>query len=249
VEPEAQETVEAPPPKGDELLAELRQNAPAEMPLPERVELKLTLDEASFLYERLYQVVAEPPPMKLEAVLKDTFTVPPTLFRILDERLEEMRSTTPVSASKQGRVKFLQQSVTLEVRLHEAKYLRRILANKERDGWRREKLSRARFVPLEVVEIAEEGEDERAGRTSFYRSIQGETPDAQVGLAVLKKALGELPKKLKMSAADVTALLAALKDAEGNVSEAARQLGQPQRKTARRIERILRHLKSRGLSA
>lgn len=105
---------------GDDLLAELREPAPRKAPLPERVEIKLTLDQASFLYEKLHAVVVDPPKFKLEAVLKETFTVPPSLLIILDDRLEEMRSTTPVAEGKRGSVKFLKQGLTLEVRPHEA---------------------------------------------------------------------------------------------------------------------------------
>lgn len=243
VEPETQEAVEMSQPAGDELLAEVRQSAPKGTH-PERVEIKLTLDQASFLYERLHRVVVNPPRLKLAAVLKETFTVPTSLFMLLDDRLEEMRSTTPVANGKRGRVRFLKQGLTLSVRPHEASYLLRILANKKRDKWRLENQERAHFAPLEVAEIAEE----EGGRASFFGPSHCENPDAGVLQAVIQKALGELPKKLGMSAEDVTALLAALILAEGNASEAARHLGQPQRKTARRIERIIRHLKRRGLA-
>lgn len=241
-------TVAEPAPlAGDDLLAELRETAPKKAPLPERVEIKLTLDQASFLYERLHRVVANPPRLKLEAVLKETFTVPVQLFQLLDDRLEEMRSTTPVAEGKRGGVRLLKQGLTLEVRPHEAAYLLRILGNKKRDDWRRENQEREHFVPLKVAEIAEEGDDKDGGREAFFGPSHCENPAAQVRQAVIQKALGELPKKLGMSVEDVTALLAALTQAEGNASEAARHLGQPQRKTARRIERIIRHLKSRGL--
>lgn len=232
------------PPAGDELLAELRQSAPKGT-YPERVEIKLTLDQASFLYERLHHVVVDPPRLKLEAVLKETFTVPPSLFMILDDGLEEMRSTTPVADGKRGGVRFLKQGLTLSVRPHEASYLLRILANKKRDGWRQEKQAGARFTPLEVAEIAEE----EGGRAAFFGPSHPENPAANLPQAVIQKALGELPKLLRMSAQDVDALLAALSAAEGNVSAAARQLGQPQRKTARQIERIQKHLTRRGLAA
>jgi DNA-directed RNA polymerase specialized sigma24 family protein len=243
VEPEVQEVIEVPPPKGDELLAELRESAPVTAPFPERIELKLTLDQASFLYERLHAVVVDPPKLKLAAIMKETFTVPPSLLILLDDRLEEMRSTTPAVQGERGNVRFLKQSVTLEVRPHEKKYLLRILANKKRDGWRRDKATHERFSPLEVAEIAEE----EGGRASFFGPSHPENPTANLPQAVMQKALGELPKLLRMSAQDMDALLAALYAAEGNVSEAARQLGQPQRKTARQIERIQEHLKRRGL--
>ncbi|MFI5363622.1 MAG: hypothetical protein ACHQ49_16775, partial [Elusimicrobiota bacterium] len=164
MEPEAQEVIEAPPPKGDELLAELRQGAPQGTPYPERVELKLTLDQASFLYEKLHALVVDPPPLKLAAVLKDTFTAPISLLIILDDRLEEMPSTTPVAQGKRGGLKFLRQGLTLEIRPHEKKYLLRVLANKKRDGWRRDKRTHERFASLEVAEIAEED----GGRASFF---------------------------------------------------------------------------------
>jgi len=234
---------------GDDLLAELRESAPATALRPELVTLKLTLDQASFLYEKLHRVVVNPPRFKLEAVLKETFTIPPSLLRILDDRLEEMRSTTPAVEGKRGSVKFRRQGLTLEVHPHEAAYLLRILGNNKRDDWRRENQERAHFAPLEVAETAEEGDEKGGGRAAFFGPSHCENPDARLRQAVIQKALGELPKKLGMPAEDVTALLAALTLAQGNASEAARHLGQPQRKTARRIERIIRHLKSRGLAA
>lgn len=233
---------------GDDLLAELRQGAP-EQPRPyrlsARVTLKLTLDQASLLYEKLRRVVKRSPrpqrPLRVRSVISD----PLYLLDILAKRLEQLPTTTPVANGKRGRVRFLKQSLTLSVRPHEASYLLRILANKKRDKWRRKNQARAHFAPLEVAEIAEE----EGGRAAFFGPSHCETPDAGLRQAVIQKALGELPKKLGMSAEDVTALLAALTLAEGNASEAARHLGQPQRKTARRIERIIRHLKRRGLAA
>lgn len=248
MEPETIEAPFVPLPAADELLAGLRESAPKPAP-PKLVQLKLTLDQASILYEKLHRVLVNPPRLKLEAVLKDTFTIPTSLFMILDEQLENMRPTTPVAEGRRGRVRFLRQGLTIEVRPHEASYLLRILGNKKRDDWRRKNLEREHFTPLEVAEIAEDGAAKDAGRGPFFRPTHADNPEAQVPLAVLKKALDELPKKLKMPPEEVSALLAALRDAEGNVSETARQLGLPQRQTARRIERIMRHLKRRGLSA
>lgn len=209
------------------------------------VQVKLTLDQASFLWERLHKATAQGTRFRPETIKRDILTFPPALLETIWNRLEDLRSTTPFLEGNRGSIRLLQQSLTLDLRKHEAKYLLRILKNKKRDEWRREKLERERFGPLEAAEIAEE----EGGRESFFSPTHAEHPDAMIRQAVIQRALGELPEALGIPADEVTALLAAMTEAEGNVSEAARQLGQPQRKTARRIERILKHLKSRGLSA
>ena len=234
----------------DKLLAKIRDRTPRTLThILDQVRVKLTIDQASFLYEKLSRVFVHPPQNRPETARKNALTYPLYLLGVLDKRLYQMRQTAPVSRPAGKVVRFLPQGLTLELRPYEAAYLLRILANKKRDKWRRENQERKHFVPLKVVEIAEEGEAEEGPRRPFFRPVDHENPDAQMRRAVLKKALGELPKKLKMPAEDVDTLLGALTNAEGNVSEAARQLGQPQRKTARQIQRIIRHLKSRGFSA
>lgn len=212
----------------------------------ERVRIKLTLDHAGHCYERLCGVLANPgrqvrTPLRPDAMISD----PARLLDILDKGLRRMPQTTPVRVGKRGAVRLLAQVVALEVLPNEAAYLLRIVKNIKRDQWRETAQEHARFTPLEAVEIAEE----EGGRGVFFPPSHPENPEASTRQAVIQKALGELPKRLGMSSEDVAALLAAVAEAQGNVSAAARQLGQPQRKTARRVERIQKHLQRRGLAA
>lgn len=249
MEPKVLETVETVPATGDELLVELRAAEPETQAEFVPVTLSLTLDQASFLYEKLHRATVEDHRYRPESLRKPALTTPPALLQQLDDLLEEMPATTPVAADERGRVTVLGRTLTLKVQPHEARYLLQILKNKKRDGWRRENVERGLFLPLQVLEIAEDGEDERSGGAPISRPARQEFPEFQVHRAVLRKALKDLPRKLKMPAPEVKELLAAMMEAEGNVSMAARLIGQPQRKTARRIQRILAHFKSRGLSA
>gem|GEM_PF-7032211 len=169
---------------------------------------------------------------------------PASLFRILHEGLESMPSTTPIIVGKRGGIQFKIPRLTLQVRRNEKMYLLAILKNRKRDKWRRVKKDEKLFSPLLVAET----DEQEGGREFFYAPSHPEHPDAAFLRLAVQRALGELPKKLRMTAEDVTALLSALGEADGNVSEAARALGQPQRKTARRVERVKAHLKRRGLA-
>lgn len=234
-------------PTADELLEEARRLNFGYDPRAAKAELvpvKLTVSQAGYLWEKLYLAMSLGTRYRPETAKRERVTVAPALFSVLDDRLEKLPPTTPFVIGL-GRVRFLNRRLTLLFMRHEARYLLQILKNKKRDEWRRQKLERERFAPLEVAEMAEESGD----RASFFSPSHAEHPDAMLRKAVLKKALGELPKALKMTPEDVRLLLAALAAAQGNVSEAARQLGWPQRRTARRVERIARHLKRRGLAA
>jgi transposase-like protein len=250
VEPEASEVVEPPEPTGDQLLAELREYEfelahPRPRLVRERVPLKLTLDQASLLYEKLRRIVKHTPTPRRPLQVGSAISDPSYLLEILDKHLAQLPATTPVTMSKRNVPRFHKRTLILELRRHERAFFLQIIKNKQRDEWRREAEEEKLFSPLEDAEVAEQ----EGGREFFYGPSHPEHPGAVFRQELIQKALAELPKKLGMPAVEVTALLAALTEAEGNVSEVARQLGQPQRKTARRLERIVRHLKSRNLSA
>jgi hypothetical protein len=157
---------------------------------------------------------------------------PAWLFQILKARLSETPSTCPPT-----------RLLDLVLSPREAAYLRRIRQNAKRDEWRKHNWRHGHLRALKVLEIAEE----EGGRASFFGPLHPENPEALLRQAVSWKAFDGLPRKLKMTAEEITALLMALYRSEGNISEAARAIGQPQRKTARRVGRIRKHLKSRGL--
>jgi DNA-directed RNA polymerase specialized sigma24 family protein len=225
------------------------------------VPLKLTLDQASFLYERLCRIMRHTPNpsrhlpgvyFKLTRPLgegslevRSALSDPAYLFEILSKHLKQLQTTTPVSVSSRNVLRFHDRTLVLRLRRNERAFLLRILNNKQADAWREEAKDEKLFSPLQAADEAEE----EGGRESFYSPSHPEHPGAVLRQTMIRKALAELPKKLGISAEEVSALFAALTEGEGNVSEAARRLGQPQRKTARRIERIIRHLKSRNLAA
>ena len=65
-------------------------------------------------------------------------------------------------------------------------------------------------------------DEQEGGRETFYAPSHPEHPDAALLQLAVERALGELPKRLRMTAEEVRALLSALREADGNVSEAAR---------------------------
>ncbi len=220
--------------------------APLALRKQELVEIRLTIDQATLCYAKLHRILNRPAretPTKYRPNV--TISDPHHILDVLDKRLRELPGTTPIFEPTHGKIKFPRHDFTLRVRKNEAAYLLKIVKNVKRTSWRRAARKRARAASLEVLEIAEE----EGGRASFFSPSHPENPHAGVPQAVMRKALGELPKRLRMSAEDVAALLAALSEARGNVAMAARQLGQPQRRTARQIERIKKHLKRRGLAA
>lgn len=254
MEPDTQEAVQKPPAAGEDLLAELRQNASrqASYGFGPKVPLRLTIDQASFLYEKLRRVSDRMPEPSKGFYKKTAITNPSYLLEVLEDRLCRTSSTTPTSSGPR-KVRFLKRVIELHLHRHARAYLMAILKNRETDELRKQERDAKRFTLLEVAERAEDGpaeeaEDERPGQ-SFFRPTHHENPDAQLRRAMLRDALNELPAKLRMAPQELHELFAQLTESGGNVSEAARKIGQPQRKTARRIERMIRHLKSRGFSA
>ncbi len=240
-------------PSGDQLLAEVRAvSAPPKRADAKPVRVELTLDQASFLWERLERLTAEGR-LTRKAAFREVITLPPALLEKLWLKLDELSATGPFRQSKNGPVQLLERTIALDLKPHEARYLLTILKNEKRSKWRREKVEHGLFAPLQVAEMAEDGGDlgelSDGVRRRVLKSGDQENPDARLRRDLIERALDELPSRLKMRRDSVRKLLTALLDADGNVSEAARLTGQPQRKTARRIQRILTHLKDRGLAA
>ena len=121
-----------------------------------------------------------------------------------------------------------------------SKYFRRAIRNKHADFWRKKKLEKKLFVSLDALtdqESKTEGGDSIPG---YQGPPRQENYDAPFLKEDLEKAIQELPKDLALVAL-------ALPQADGNVSKLARMIGQPQRKTARQVEKIREHFRKRGL--
>lgn len=227
-----QEVIAATPTAAAELLAglfRLASKSPLPQPPAQPVKLEFRIKQASALYLKLYGI----PPARLGDLPGKPRSDPARLFQLLDAKLRVM----PATDAEFG-------VLELEVLPHEARYLRRVLANNQRDVWRKTGVRRAYFTPLEAVEIAEE----EGGRASLFGPSHPESPDGFMRQALIRTALDELPEVLKVQPELLAALLAGLMKTDGNVSELARQLGQGQRKTARQVARIRAYLKKRAFS-
>lgn len=242
---------------GDELLAEVLEPPakPFRSRLDDWVDLRLTVDQASLIHEKLSRRIRRPSSRRRAAKplkVGDVFTDPRYLLDVLLRALEGLPATA-VAISRRANVHVRDREFQLRLRRHERAYFLKIIENQEADEERRQAFEEELFAPLEDVELAEEGlepEELTDGiRRAFVYRTHHETPEAHLRQFFLKEAFAELPAALKMPEKEVNELISALAESGGNVSEAARQTHQPQRKTARRVARMLRHLKSRGFSA
>ena len=89
-----------------------------------------------------------------------------------------------------------------------------------------------------LMERAEAAGESGVGRALMVPADE-DRPDRSFGQAEVKRAFAGLPNEL-------AALLGPLAECDGNVSELARRLGQPQRKTARQVARIRKRLEKLG---
>lgn len=201
-----------------------RENPP-ERPQPGLFKLALTLEEAGTLYALLREKTrpgANPkhPAAKPVADLAG-------LLETLDTSLRELPAPAPAGTL-----------LTLELPPRDAAYLRATVGNKKRDERRCEQVRSRGVVSLDVLmEQAEAAGESGAGVTV---PADWDRPERAFGQAEIKRVLAGLPGEL-------AALIGPLVECDGNVSELARRLGQPQRKTARQVARIRQRLEKLGL--
>lgn len=201
-----------------------RENPPARSQ-PSLFKLALTLEDAGTLYALLCEKtrpVARPKPPTAKPAADLT-----RLLETLDTSLRELPATAPVATI-----------LTLELPPRDAAYLRTMVGNKKRDEWRYDQVRSRGVVSLDaLMDQAEAAGESGAGVTV---PADSDRPERAFGQAEVKRALAGLPSEL-------AALLAPLEECGGNISELARHLGQPQRKTARQIARIRKRLEKLGL--
>lgn len=123
-----------------------------------------------------------------------------------------------------------------------SKYFRRAVRNKHADYWRKKKLEKKLFVSLDALADKESKMEGGDSIPAYQGPPSQENYDAPFLKEDLEKAIQELPKDLALVAL-------ALPQADGNVSKLARMIGQPQRKTARQVEKIREHFRKRGLES
>lgn len=202
-----------------------KDETPPERPQSSLFKLALTLEDAGTLYALLREKTRpgshpKPPTAKPAAELSH-------LLETLDISLRELPATAPAGTI-----------LTLELPPRDAAYLRAMVGNKKRDERRYEQVRSRGVVSLyALMEQAEAAGESGAGVTV---PADSDRPERAFGQAEVRCALAGLPKEL-------AALLGPLEECGGNVSEVARRLGQPQRKTARQVARIRQRFEKLGL--
>lgn len=216
----------------DKLRAELaaRKLAPvAAAPVSVRVKLELDLAEASTLYLKLKGISSraaqEDPPVGQAGSPRSD---PTRLLQMLESALRKLRPTSK-------RVRHNPAALALEIAPYEAAYLHRIVQNDKRDELRRSRIETRLFSSLDALLDDAESPESEGGRALLPGLSEPSDPEARLRLSGLKRAIAELPQELRR-------LLPVLEQADGNVSEVARLLGQPQRKTARQVARLRKQL-------
>lgn len=204
--------------------ARKHENPPAR-PQPNLVKLALALEDAGTLYALLRDKT------RPAARPKPTTAKPAAVLARLLEPLEIELRKLPATASA-GTI------LTLELPPQDAAYLRAMVGNKKRDEWRYEQVRSRGVVSLDALMEQAEAAGESVAGVSV--PADSDRPERAFGQAAIKRALAGLPGEL-------AALLGPLEECGGNVSELARRLGQPQRKTARQVSRIRKRLEKLGL--
>lgn len=238
MEPEVREAPVAPPPTGDDLLAELRQQTP-EPPRPKQpvlpTTLDITLEEATTLYAALHKKISRPPKPRPGSGKEE---LPPQLFcqwlELLENRVRQMPETHPFGRKKPRRV-------LLETLPWEAGYLKRMVNNKKRDEARKD---------ADYYALRTEGEQRR----SEIAARRGKRLRAGViGPAKPTEAEVELAREELMDTLDTCPrgleLAIYLNITDGNVSRVSRLFSQPQRTVAHAVARLRKHLLAKGYSA
>lgn len=200
---------------------------PAVQARPVLVQFALTLKDAGSLYVALRDKThpaASPKPSTVKPAADLA-----RLLETLEAKLHKLPATAPATTI-----------LTLELTPRDAAYLGVMVGNKKRDKWRRKQVRNRGVVSLDaLMERAEAAGESGAGRALMVPA-DADRPERTFGQAEIKRALAGLPEEL-------AALLGPLAECDGNVSELARRLDQPQRKTARQIARIRKRLEKLGL--
>lgn len=199
----------------------------AARPQPSRVKLALTLEVASTLYAVLRDKTRPDARPKPSAAKPAADLV--RLLETLEASLRRLPATAPAGTA-----------LTLELPPQDAAYLRAMVGNKRRDEWRYEQVRCRGVVSLDALTAQAEAAGEAVARADIAVPADADGPERALKLAEVRRAVAELPDEL-------AALLGPLEECGGNVSELARRVGQPQRKTARQVARIRQHLEKQGL--
>lgn len=202
-----------------------KREIPPERPQPSLFKLALTLEDAGILYALLREKTRPGARPKLPTVKPAADLA--RLLETLDTSLRELPATAPAETI-----------LALELAPKDAAYLRAMVGNKKRDEWRYEQVRSRGVVSLDA--LMEQAEAVGETGTGVTVPADSDSPERAFRQAEIKRALAGLP-------GEVAALLGPLEECGGNVSELARRLGQPQRKTARQVARIRKRLEKLDL--
>ena len=199
---------------------------PAAKPQSSLVKLALTLEAAGLLYVVLRDKTG--PVARSKPVTAKPVAELARLLEILEVPLRKLPATAPAGTI-----------LTLELPPQDAAYLRAIVGNKKRDERRYEQVRSRGIVSLDALMARAEAAGEAGARAAMTVPTDEDRPERAFTQAEVRRVLAALPVEL-------AALLAPLEECGGNVSELARRLGQPQRKTARQVARIRKSLTKLG---
>lgn len=143
-------------------------------------------------------------------------------------------------------------SVQITVQANELRYLRKCIRNAKIDEWRWVQRYYKRFDSLDQCEEANRKAEARDEKLPHRDAQAPATDDASIELelaeehAASRRKVYELLRDLPLQ---LVVIAYALPRVKGNVSELARQLGQPQRRTARQVARLQELLRKKGFGA
>lgn len=198
------------------------------------------IEEAKTLAQTADELLPKLPALPPEPGDEDLPSIDP------DELLAEVnRQVESLPRLKDG-------SVQLTVQANELRYLRKCIRNSKIDEWRWVQRYYKRFDSLDQCEEANRRAEARDEKLPHRDAQASASDDPSVDLelaeehAASRRKVYELLRDVPLQLAVIAYALPRVK---GNVSELARQLGQPQRRTARQVARLQELLREKGFGA
>lgn len=192
--------------------------------------------------DELLAELRQPVPPPASAAPDDPAKPPRIVWRELSARIDAQLSD--------GRTRLADGSIQIELKPNELAYMRKVIRNGKIDEWRKNQRYYKRHESIngrEEVNRKAEANDEDPPYPD--PSARG-TDDPSIALEKAEDRATDDQKhhQLLLGLPIQLAVIAhVLPRVHGNVSELARGLGQPQRRTARQVERLREFLVSKGL--
>lgn len=194
--------------------------------------------------DELLAELRQPSPSAASAAPEDPSKPPridwPELWSRIDAQLSD------------GRTRLTDGSIQIELKPNELAYIRKVIRNGKIDEWRKNQRYYKRHESITEREEANRTAEANDEDPPFPDPCARATDDPATALELAEYRAAEDQKhhQLLLGLPIQLAVIAhVLPRIHGNVSELARQLGQPQRQTARQVERLREYLVSKGLGA